>query len=197
LNVKPSYLGDISNKTYDGVSDDLLTAGLGKTGLAGATAYADPANPTAAELRRNAIHANYRAVLDISANSGYGTLYGPNVDAKGGVGHGRGQDRRHGIHRLRRRRQRQPERDADGAGAGRVRREKSLHRHRHVERLARHLRRHRQRWRMGLEEQLRGGVCDKGSGTGLYTFDDDSVNLQTGARARARRPARTASLRRR
>lgn len=94
LNQLPTYLGTISSKTYDGASDDLLTAGLGKTGLAAATApaYADPANPTAVELRRNAIYANYRAVLDISTNSGYGTLYGPNVDAKeryaGGTGTG-------------------------------------------------------------------------------------------------------------
>ena len=37
LNLPPSYLGAINSKTYDGVSDDLLTAGLGKTGLAGPT----------------------------------------------------------------------------------------------------------------------------------------------------------------
>ena len=34
LNTKPSYLGAIKATTYDGMSDDLLTAGLGKTGLA-------------------------------------------------------------------------------------------------------------------------------------------------------------------
>lgn len=64
---------------------DLLTAGLGKTGLgsAAAPAYADPLNPTALELRRNAIHANYRAILDPSANGGYGSLYGPNIDNAG------------------------------------------------------------------------------------------------------------------
>ncbi|MBL0299662.1 MAG: hydrogenase [Betaproteobacteria bacterium] len=66
-------------------SQDLLTAGLGKTGLgaAAAPAYADPLNPTALELRRNAIHANYRAILDFSANGGYGRLYGPNIDNAG------------------------------------------------------------------------------------------------------------------
>lgn len=66
-------------------TQDLLTAGIGKTGLGAAVAptYADPLNPTAAELRRNAIHANYRAILDPSANGGYGTLYGPNIDAAG------------------------------------------------------------------------------------------------------------------
>ena len=47
INERPSFLGTITAKTYDGVSDDLLTAGLGATGLAGALpAYADPLNPT-------------------------------------------------------------------------------------------------------------------------------------------------------
>jgi len=63
-------------------TQDLLTAGLGRTGLGLATtpAYADPLNPTAAELRRNAVYANYRALLDASVGGGYGSLYGPNVD---------------------------------------------------------------------------------------------------------------------
>lgn len=34
-------------------------------------------------MRRNAIHTNYRAVLDITAAGGYGTLYGPNVTNDG------------------------------------------------------------------------------------------------------------------
>ncbi|NDP62398.1 D-(-)-3-hydroxybutyrate oligomer hydrolase [Polaromonas sp.] len=83
-NIKPSYLGAIATASYDGSSDDLLTAGLGKTGLGGtAPAVADPLKPTPAELRKLAIFNNYRAILDISAAGGYGTLYGPNVDAKG------------------------------------------------------------------------------------------------------------------
>lgn len=66
-------------------TQDLLTGGLGRTGLgaAAAPAYADPLNPTAIELRRNAIHANYRAILDPSAGGGYGRLYGPNIDNQG------------------------------------------------------------------------------------------------------------------
>jgi len=36
-------------------------------------------------LRRNAIHVNYRAVLDILPAGGYGTLYGPNVSNAGVV----------------------------------------------------------------------------------------------------------------
>ena len=68
-------------------SQDLLTGGIGKTGLgaAAAPAYADPLNPTALELRRNALYSNYRGILDPSANGGYGTLYGPNVTITGSV----------------------------------------------------------------------------------------------------------------
>jgi hydroxybutyrate-dimer hydrolase len=63
-------------------SQDLLTAGLGKTGLGSAVAptYADPLNPTAAELRRNTVYSNYRGLVDATAGGGYGVLYGPNVD---------------------------------------------------------------------------------------------------------------------
>ena len=93
LNTKPGYLGAISEATYDGSSNDLLTAGLGATGLAAAAppAYADPLQPTAAELRRTAIHTNYRAMLDMTAAGGYGLLYGPNVDAQGHVTTGEGK----------------------------------------------------------------------------------------------------------
>lgn len=67
-------------------TQDLLTGGLGKSGLGAATpAYADPLNPTAAELRRNALYSNYRGILDPSANGGYGRLYGPNLTAEGQV----------------------------------------------------------------------------------------------------------------
>ena len=86
LNVMPTYLGPIQQTSYDGNTDDLLTAGLGMTGLAlAAPAYADPLNPSAAELRRAAIYNNYRAMLDMTAQGGYGTLFGPNVDADGKV----------------------------------------------------------------------------------------------------------------
>ena len=88
-NVKPGYLGAVATASYDGNTNDLLTAGLGKTALGAAAlpapAAVDPLNPTPAELRKIAIFNNYRAILDISAAGGYGTLYGPNVDAKGVV----------------------------------------------------------------------------------------------------------------
>ena len=180
LNLKPVYLGAVTSNTYDGVSDDLLTAGLGKTGLAAATApaYADPNNPTAAELRRNAIYSNYRAVLDITANSGYGTLYGPNVDAKGVAGTGEGKvagseyiaytdnnvtllvqvpsgfDVKNPC-------------IVTGTSSGSRGIYGAIG----------------SSGEWGLKNNCAVAYADKGSGTGLYTFDDDSVNLQNGVRA--------------
>jgi hydroxybutyrate-dimer hydrolase len=91
-NAKPTYLGVVASATYDGNTNDLLTAGLGKTGLgAAAPTPAVALAPTAEELRKIAIFNNYRAILDITAAGGYGTLYGPNVDAKGVVTTGEGK----------------------------------------------------------------------------------------------------------
>lgn len=95
VNTLPDGASTVSRVAYtatapgsgtSAATQDLLTAGLGRTGLgaAAAPAYADPLRPTALELRRNAIHANYRAILDPSANGGYGRLYGPNIDLNGG-----------------------------------------------------------------------------------------------------------------
>jgi len=91
-NVKPAFVGKVTINHYDGTSDDLLTAGLGASGLASSTAptVANATSPTAAELRRLAIYANYRALVDTAAKGGYGTLYGPNVDAAGNVTAGSG-----------------------------------------------------------------------------------------------------------
>ena len=90
VNIKPAFAGTVTTILYDGTTDDLLTGGLGRTGLAGA-APALSATPTAAELRKLAIHTNYRAILDITAGGGYGTLYGPNVDVNGVAGTGEGR----------------------------------------------------------------------------------------------------------
>jgi hydroxybutyrate-dimer hydrolase len=81
LNFKPAFVsGPLRTTEYDGVNDDLLTAGLGAAGLAGAApGYADPLHPTAAELRRNAIYNNYRALVDMTSGGGYGRFYGPDV----------------------------------------------------------------------------------------------------------------------
>lgn len=76
---------------YDGVTDDLLTAGLGRTGLQGtAPGFGDPLHPTAAELRRRAIFVNYGALVDVSTAGGYGAFWGPNVLADGTVTNGQG-----------------------------------------------------------------------------------------------------------
>ena len=83
-NKLPAGVAPVSAITYDGVSDDLLTAGLGKTGLGGSRPA--PIDPNkAADLRKLAIYVNYRAVLDITPGGGYGTLYGPNVAPDGTV----------------------------------------------------------------------------------------------------------------
>ncbi len=97
VNRLPSGVTDLGAKAYRATAtgaastaagQDLLTGGLGKSGIANTalatlTAFADPANPTADELRRNAIQSNYRGLVDNTANGGYGTLYGPNIDLAG------------------------------------------------------------------------------------------------------------------
>ena len=82
---RSGWHGTYAKTHYDGVSDDLLTAGLGKTGLGNPVGpvFANPTHPTAAELRRLVIHNNYRALADMSTNGGYGVLYGPNIDLSG------------------------------------------------------------------------------------------------------------------
>lgn len=81
----PLVVGPVSVQHYDGRRDDLLTAGVGANGLAALQppAFADPLRPTAAELRRNAIFNNYRAIVDINPLSGFTSLYGPNLDQAG------------------------------------------------------------------------------------------------------------------
>lgn len=101
-NVLPSGVTQLSRAAYRAVaigsgstaaSQDLLTAGLGKSGLvntAATPAYADAAAPTADELRRNAILSNYRGLVDNTVNGGYGSLYGPNIDLSGNATLGEG-----------------------------------------------------------------------------------------------------------
>ncbi|MFL5073403.1 MAG: 3-hydroxybutyrate oligomer hydrolase family protein [Xanthobacteraceae bacterium] len=92
--LAPSWADDdrILHTHYDGVSNDLLTAGLGKSGLGSAVlpGFVDPLHPTAEELRRLAIYNNYRALIDPTPGGGYGTLYGPNITANGTVTAGEG-----------------------------------------------------------------------------------------------------------
>lgn len=92
-NVKPSFVGTVTISSFDGVTDDLLTGGLGKTAMQSSTppVVANQASPTAAELRKLAIYTNYRSLVDTTTGGGYGVLYGPNVDANGGVNATEGQ----------------------------------------------------------------------------------------------------------
>ena len=184
INERPSYLGTITAKTYDGVSDDLLTGGLGVSGLiAAAPAYADPLNPTAAELRRNAIWANYRAIQDINPAAGFSRLYGPNVDAAGVPTTGEGKvagsefiaytDDGSGNQNVTLMVQIPASFDVNnpciitGTSSG------SRGIYGAIATSG--------EW--GLKNKCAVAYSDKGSGTGLYTFDDDSVNLQNGVRA--------------
>ena len=93
LNTPPIGIGEVRVSSYDGASDDLLTAGLGKSGLQSAVAptYADVLHPTAAELRRAAIYNSYRALVDMTDAGGYGRLFGPNITAAGVVTAGEGK----------------------------------------------------------------------------------------------------------
>lgn len=184
LNQMPSYLGTITRADYDGKSNDLLTAGLGKTGLAAAApAYANAESPTPLELRRNAIYANYRAVLDIAANSGYGTLYGPNVDAAGNAGSGEGliagseyiayADDGTGKKNVTLMVQVPASFDPDRACIVTGTSSGSRGIYGAIGSSG--------EW--GLKKGCAVAYADKGSGTGLYVFEDDSVNLQNGVRA--------------
>jgi hydroxybutyrate-dimer hydrolase len=64
---------------------DLLTAGLGLDGLRSPTppAFADPAHPTAIELRRRAIWSNWRGIADLAPGGGYADLYGSVASVQG------------------------------------------------------------------------------------------------------------------
>ena len=85
--VRAEIEGEEQRLELDGHSDDLLTAGLGLTGLrAPVPAFADPCAPTPRELRRRAIHAAWRGLVDITGAGGFGRLYGPLSDRRvGGV----------------------------------------------------------------------------------------------------------------
>jgi hydroxybutyrate-dimer hydrolase len=75
----PVVQGSVKITVYDGISDDLLSGGLNQAGLVNPVApgFADPLNPTPAELRRRAIHGNYRGIVDPVPGGGIGLLWGP------------------------------------------------------------------------------------------------------------------------
>ncbi len=104
VNTLPFGVTDMGPKAYRATTtgaagtaagQDLLTAGLGKSGIistaaATLTAFADPLNPTPDEMRRNTIQSNYRGLVDNTANGGFGVLYGPNVSLTGQASAGEG-----------------------------------------------------------------------------------------------------------
>ena len=197
LNRVPEFVNSVTVSSYDGVTDDLLTAGLGTTGLAGAApGYVNAASPTAAELRKNAIFNNYRAVLDINPNSGYGTMYGPNVDKNGivtpagaTVGLIGGEeyiayaDDGSGLKNVTLMVQIPSTFDktkpciVTGTSSGSRGIYGAIG----------------SSGEWGLKHGCAVAYTDKGSGTGLYTFDTDQVNLRNGQRA-SRATAGSASI---
>ena len=65
-------------------ADDLLSAGLGLSGLRGLpSAFADASAPTAQELRRRAIQNSWKGIADLAALGGYGQVYGAVPDVPG------------------------------------------------------------------------------------------------------------------
>jgi hydroxybutyrate-dimer hydrolase len=76
-------VGEPIRYELDGITDDLLTGGLGVDGLRSPPpGFADPLHPTPRELRRRAIHANYRSLTDLTPGGGFGTLYGPSTSLR-------------------------------------------------------------------------------------------------------------------
>jgi len=76
--VSAEIVGTPLRLEVDGIADDLLTGGLGLDGLRGPPpGLARPEAPSARELRRRAIHAAYRNLLDTTEAGGFGRLYGP------------------------------------------------------------------------------------------------------------------------
>jgi len=64
--------------------DDLLSAGLGLAGLAGAPSpFANTQDPSADELRRRAIQTSWKGIADLGPLGGYGTVYGGVPDIPG------------------------------------------------------------------------------------------------------------------
>jgi hydroxybutyrate-dimer hydrolase len=75
----PPWLHLGAHTVYDGVTDDLVTGGLGADAMLGKRpGYADPLHPTAAELRRAALFQTG------GAGQGLGRLFGPDVDELSG-----------------------------------------------------------------------------------------------------------------
>ena len=64
---------------FNGSDNDLLTGGLGETGLLGNPPTVNATVPTAESLRKAALYYSYKNQLDMRSASGFGTFYGPSV----------------------------------------------------------------------------------------------------------------------
>ncbi|HEX5305262.1 MAG TPA: 3-hydroxybutyrate oligomer hydrolase family protein, partial [Dyella sp.] len=81
---RPDFLAGDVRVTDHRDHDDLLSAGLGLGGLAGAPSpITDPPHPTPAELRRRAIQTSWKGIADLGPLGGYGTVYGAVPDVPG------------------------------------------------------------------------------------------------------------------
>lgn len=81
--MRELHIGTVRTTEHRG-QDDLLSAGLGLAGLAGApAAFANPLAPTATELRQRAIQVSWKGIADLGPLGGYGTVYGGVPDVPG------------------------------------------------------------------------------------------------------------------
>ncbi len=77
------YVNPVSYRYFDGLKDDLLTAGLSVSELRSAKAPIDLGeNPNAIAIRKLTYYTNIRALIDVTDAGGYGRLYGPTEDSK-------------------------------------------------------------------------------------------------------------------
>ncbi|QNK02013.1 hydrogenase [Dyella telluris] len=80
----PDFLRGEVRVTGHRQGDDLLSAGLGQSGLgAEPSSIAHPLRPTPAELRRRAIQSSWQGIADLGPLGGYGRVYGAVPDVPG------------------------------------------------------------------------------------------------------------------
>ena len=79
----PALVSSVRETAHRG-DDDLLSAGLGLSGLMGLpSVLADPLHPAAPDLRRRAIQSNWKGIADLGPMGGYGQVYGGVPDVPG------------------------------------------------------------------------------------------------------------------